>query len=172
MRAEPNAHYIFRRDQVLSLDTAEFVDLFDPRRFDSFQLRARFGAVSLEIEHAELCGEICTIPEGRNLIRALHASWPYAAFFLDLKRPFGPARALGAWPILAYALCVVDIELVEFDASAECTVRLDQNQLRRFRDIALYTIEQLGQVAEIPPEVLFGRKRAITKQLDKILDIA
>ncbi|MGO8697284.1 MAG: hypothetical protein ACLQVY_06160 [Limisphaerales bacterium] len=108
----PGEHYTFRRHQVLSVDISEFLRIYDPIGLNPFQLRCLFGQLSLEMEDAIKCGNIATIPEARKLIRALHIAWPWAGFFLNPVRPFGPGDTLGAEPIVAYALCLVDLQLV------------------------------------------------------------
>jgi hypothetical protein len=126
-------HYVFGRDQVLSEDLDEFLGFYDPRLFSPVQLRCLFRRLSLELEDAVLFGDLATIPEARTLIRNLHAAWPWAGFFMDLTQPLGSAETLGALPILAYALCLVDLQLVAWKNIDKCELRLDENQVRKFR---------------------------------------
>ena len=163
--------YTFRRDQVLSVDIGEFLRIYDPTRLSAFHLRCLFGRLHLAIEDVMECEDAATIPEARKLILTLHAAWPWAGFFLNLDRPVGSSTTLGALPILAYAMCLVDRRLVAWDRTRQCALHLDEGQFRKFRDQCFEAIETLGERAEIPPEVLAGRKDAIAQQLDQILQI-
>jgi hypothetical protein len=165
----PGVHYTFRRDQVLSVDISHFLRIYDPIRLSPFQLRSLFGRLTLEIEDAIKCGDVATIPEARKLIRHLHLAWPWIGFFLHLTSPFGSGETLGAEPILAYGLSLVDLELVEWDRTRQCTLRVDLEQFQEFRERGFEAIDTLGGRAEIPPEVLAGRKEAVARQLDSIL---
>ncbi|MGP8234753.1 MAG: hypothetical protein ACLQVW_05020 [Limisphaerales bacterium] len=165
----PRVHYTFRRDQVLSADISEFLQIYDPSRLSSFQLRCLFGQLSLEIEDAVKYGDIATIPEARKLIRHLHLAWPWAGFFLNLLRPFGSGETLGAEPILAYGLSLMDLQLVAWDCTGECTLRANARQFQLFRQQCFAAIDALGGLAEIPSDVLAGRKEAVAQQLDRIL---
>jgi hypothetical protein len=163
-------HYVFGRDQVLAADLDEFLGFYDPRRFSPVEMRRLFGRLSIELEDAILCGDLATIPEARTLIRKLHAAWPWAGFFLDFTRPLGSAETLGALPVVAYALCVVDMELVAWEGSGKCAVDLNEDQMRRFRTECFNAIDLLGKRAGLPPEVLAGRKDAVAKQLNRLLE--
>jgi hypothetical protein len=163
--------YTFRRDRVLSANIGEFLRIYDPTRLSPFHLRCLFGRLHLTIEDVMECEDAATIPAARQLIRTLHAAWPWAGFFLSLDRPFGFSTTLGALPILAYAMCLVDMRLVAWDCTRQCALHLDGDQFRKFRDQCFEAIETLGERAEIPPEVLAGRKDAVAQQLDRILQI-
>jgi len=162
-------HFLFRRDQVLSSDFREFLSRYDPRRLGPFELRRLIGFVSIELEQAAECGDLFSIPEARTFVGGLNAAWPWAGFFLDLKVPLGPGNTLGALPILAYALCLTDLELIAWDRSFECTLRLNKDQFLRFRDQCFRAIATLGHRAEIPAEVLLGRQSAVSEQLNRVL---
>lgn len=84
-------HYLFRRDQVQSVDLRDFLQRYDPTRLSSFQLRGLFAQLSIEIEGTVECGDLATIPQARRLIQGLHRAWPWAGFFLDLEPPLGSA---------------------------------------------------------------------------------
>jgi hypothetical protein len=103
--------YTFRRDQVLSAEIGEFQRIYDPTRLSPFHLRCLFGRLRLAIEDVMKCEDAVTIPEARKLILTLHAAWPWAGFFLNLDRSFGSSTTLGALPILAYAMCLMDMRL-------------------------------------------------------------
>ena len=163
--------YTFRRDQVLSANIGEFLRIYDPTRLSPFHLRCLFGRLRLAIEDVMECEDAATIPEARKLILTLHAAWPWAGFFLNLDRPFGSSTTLGALPILAYAMCLVDMRLVACDRTRQCALHLDGGRVRKFRDQCFEAIDTLGERAEIPPEVLAGRKDAVAQQLDQILQI-
>jgi len=164
------SHYLFGREQILRCDLRPFLWLYDPRRLNALQLRVLFGRLTIELEDAEAMGDIATIPEGRALIHAVHHQWPWAGFFLDLTRPIGPKEALGSLPILAYGLCTVDLELAAWDRTGECHLRVNQGQLWKFRAECYAAIESLGVSAEIPIEVLQGRKTAVAKQLKQLIE--
>ena len=164
-------NYTFRRDQVLSVDIGEFLRIYDPTRLSPFHLRCLFGRLHLAFEDVMECEDAATIPEARKLILTLHAAWPWAGFFLSLDKPFGSSTTLGALPILAYAMCLVDMRLVAWDRTRQCARRMDGGRFRKFRDQCFEAIETLGERAEIPPEVLAGRKDAVARQLDRILQI-
>ena len=163
--------YTFRRDQVLSADIGKFLRIYDPTQLSPFQLRCLFGRLHLAIEDVMECEDAATIPEARKLILTLHAAWPWAGFFLNLDRPLGSSTTLGALPILAYAMCLVDMRLVACDRTRQCALHLDGGRVRKFRDQCFEAIDTLGERAEIPPEVLAGRKDAVAQQLDRILQI-
>ena len=172
MRANTDSqrdHFVFRRGQVLSSDFREFLNRYDPRRLGFFQLRRLFGFVSIKLEDAAECGDLCTVPEVRTLLSRLDMAWPWAGFFLDLGQPLGPAGTLGALPILSYALCVTDLELIAWDQSFECTPSLNMDQFPRFRDQCFRAVATLGNRAQIPEEVLLGRQNAVSKQLNRLL---
>lgn len=164
---EPHTHYSFSRDKVLTVDVREFLELYDPSRLTPFQMRVLFGSLSLEVEGAAAIGDLATIPEGRQLIRHLHAAWPWVGYFLDLDRPFGSAQTLGAMPMLAYAICLVDMHLTAWDRIGKCFLHVDEEQLYQFCMQAFYAIDGLGSRALIPSEVLLGRKRAVLRQINR-----
>jgi hypothetical protein len=168
MKAEQDfqgVHYVFSRDHVLSADFRKFRELYDPIHLSAFDLRSMFGRMSIELEDTGEYGGIATDPEGRMLIRQLHGAWPWAGFFLDLNEPFGPLTTFGARPILAFALCNLDLEMIAWDGTGQCSVRLYGSQFRKFRVQCYRAIDALGARAEIPPEVLAGRKEAVVQQL-------
>jgi hypothetical protein len=66
-------------------------------------------------------------------------------------------------------MCLVDMRLVAWDRTRQCALHLDGDQFRKFGDHCFQAIETLGERAEIPPEVLAGRKDAVAQQLDRIL---
>jgi len=76
---------------------------------------------------------------------------------------------MGKLPILAYALCLVDLNVAAFDRTGQCQVCLDEHQLRNFRGECFDAIDVLGKRAEIPREVLLGRKEAVASQLNRML---
>jgi len=173
MKAESDPkknHFIFRREQVLSTELGEFLEDYHPLRLSGFQLRNLFGHLSIEIEDAVKCGDVATIPEARALIRALHVVWPFAGFFLDLNRPLGSAKTLGSLPILSYALCLTDLEIISWDNTGKCAIGVNYVQLRNFRDQCFQSICDLGKRAEIPLEVLLGRQSAIARQFSPVIE--
>lgn len=168
MKAEEDyqgVHYVFTRDQVLSADCRRFQQLYDPDHLRPFDLRSMFGRISIELEDSGEYGDIATNPEGRRLIRLLHFAWPWAGFFLDLNEPFGPSTTFGGRPILAFALCNLDLEMLAWDGTGQYSLRLDESRFRKFRVQCYRAIDCLGARAEIPPEVLAGRKEAVVQQL-------
>lgn len=166
---QQNTHHIFRHTQVLSLEFDDFLRLYDPGRLSPLQLRTLFGQVSFELEHATDWGEMATTPEARKFVRDLHAAWPWAAFLLNFDKPLGPSQMIGAVPMLAISLCLVDLHICTWDALGQCAIRVDEGQIRMCRDHAFNVVDQLGRRAEIPAEVLLGRKEAVQKQLQPIL---
>jgi hypothetical protein len=170
-RDSQRVHYVFSRDRVLAGDIGGFLPIYDPTQLSPFHLRCLFGRLSLEIGDGIDCGDAAAIPAARKLIRSLHAAWPWAGFFLSLDNSFGFGATLRALPILAYAMCLIDMRLVGWDRTRQCALRLDEDPFRKFRDQCFEAIDTLGERAEILPEVLAGRKDAVAQQLDRILQI-
>lgn len=170
-KTQQGVNFQFRRNQVLSMDFTGFLRFCEPGKLNSFQLRYLFGCVSLELEDAANYGDLFTMPETRNFVQTLHAVWPCAGFFLDLNEPFGSPRGLGKLPILAYALCTVDLNWFASDSTRRCAIHVNERQLAGFCDQTFTAIEELGRLAEIPAEVLAGRKESVAQQLSRILEI-
>lgn len=167
--SEGSVHHIFCQHQVVSTKVQLFLSKYDPGHLSAFELRGLFGRLSIEVQEALGRGDLATIPAARRLIQFLHEAWPWAGFFLDLKRPLGPARTVGGLPILAYGLCLTDLQLAAWDRLGKCTLRLDERQLQLFRRQCFGAINALGKRAEIPAEVLAGRRDAVEQQLNYLI---
>jgi hypothetical protein len=91
-----------------------------------------------------------------------------------LARLIEPSRAyftLDEMGVLDQAQRNPDSLLATRPVTRQCALHLDGGQFRKFRDQCFEAIETLGERAEIPPEVLAGRKDAVARQLDRILQI-
>ena len=155
--------YTFQRSQISTGDVREFLTKYDPARLPHHQVAELFGGISFQFEGID-AGEIHTQSEPRILLRRLHAIWPWAAYFLNLDQPLGPAVGLNKTPLLAMAMCVADRPFDE-----KQILHIVKPQLRRFQFRSHEAVDRLGKRAGIPARYVAARHRAIDKQFQPYL---
>lgn len=165
----PKSEFIFQRDEVLAVDLTRFLRFYHPCGQTPRQLREHFGSTAIGFEDVDEVGDLAPTPEGRRFLRNLHQAWPYAGFFLHLHHPFGPAHGLGAVPMLAYALCLVDVQLVE--SAAFTGLRANQDQLLVVCGELTMRMAELGAWAMIPVEVLMARQGDVAAQITSTFSV-
>ena len=159
--------YTFRREQVLQGDVRQFLDHFDPIRLSNSRLKELAGNLVIAFEGCEPCA-VSTHPELRILLRRLHAIWPWAGYFLNLKRPLGHSSFVNDRPLLAIGLSLSDLSFCHRERTDELWVCYGP-QLHEFRNTCHIVSNRLGSRAGISTKKLTARHLAIHEQFEGVL---
>jgi hypothetical protein len=159
--------YTFSTSEIAKADVRDFLAGYDPVRLSNRRLEKLFGRVIIRFEGITE-GEVPTHPQLRPLLRRLHAIWPWAGFFLDLKQPLGPKTGINQLPLQAFGLCVADVKLGFWHQTDQVHFSFGP-QLRRFYDNCHEVVDRLGKRASLSKEALQARHEAVCRQFNDIL---
>jgi hypothetical protein len=158
-----NRRYVFSTSQICAADVRKFLNYYDPFRLTATRLRDCFANLTLGFERM---GDDPTIPTNlaiRILFQRLHATWPWAGFFMKLDEPLGPTGPVNDFPLFALGLCVSDFTLGLWDSKNEAFLQVGP-QLRAYRTTCHDVVDKLGKRAALPASVLDLRHAAIDQQ--------
>jgi hypothetical protein len=166
------ANWVITQKQIAECDIDSAIFHVDPEQIADAEIQGLHGAVRLRIEGATGPVDIFGKTEARKFFKALHARWPYAAYFLRLKpitlqSPIPQIMDLSIF--MALALChVQDLACCE-TASGVC-LRYDITQLTRHLAELSCRAAELGDCIGVPKDEIEKRDNLISSSVVSFFD--
>ena len=151
--------------QIASMDVESAILQVDPEQIADDEVYGLHGAVRLRFEGARGVADILTSPASRKFVRALHARWPWAAYFLRLTpiRADSPMpRIVDASVFLTLVLCHVDA-MTYVETPQGITLRFDGDQFRRHLAELQARAAQLSEAVDMPSTCISQRDALISR---------
>jgi hypothetical protein len=162
-----NSQKIWRitQAQIAELDVDSAILHVDPEQIPDQEIFGLHGAVRLRIEGARGMADVVTNPAARSFVRALHARWPWAGYFLRLapiKVSTPTSRLVDTSIFIALALAHVD-NLTLAETPQGIGLRYDADQFCRHLADLQVRAAQLAEAVDIPPSAICQRETLITQ---------
>lgn len=164
--------WLITQQQITAGDVEGAILAVDPEQISDAEIFGLHGSVRLRIEGATGMADIIINPQARKFVRALHARWPWAAYFLSLqpvRADSAAAQIVDVSIFMALALSHVD-ELTLAQTPHGIALRYDAGQLNQHLAELQSRAAQLAEAVDMPPSFIQLRDALISRAVISFFD--
>lgn len=150
-------------DQIAAMDVDSAILRVDPAQIAGDEVFGLCGAVRLRIEGAQGMADVIANPASRKFFRALHARWPWAAYYLrlhSLNAKSTPNQILDIAVFVALILVQVD-DLALAETPQGIGLRYDARQFSGHLFELQVRAAQLAVAVDLPPTFIAQRETLV-----------
>lgn len=165
-------NWVITQKQIAECDVESAILQIDPEQIADADIQGLHGAVRLRVEGAAGPADIFAKTEARKFVKAMHARWPYAGYFLRLK-PITSSSSIDQIMdlsiFMALALCHVN-GLVCCQTARGVSLQYDISQLSRHLAELTCRAAELGDCIGIAKDEIEKRDNLISASVVSFFD--